>query len=105
MISIVTCECGSSEQLVRQSLHRYEYKKWATEPLTQGKTKSLSLVEELIRKYPDSLELKALYSHINNNGKWCVILGVSENGAKWSDIARRDMKSDVEAELIVNNFS
>lgn len=105
MIKLTTCECGGSENLVRQALHRYEYKKWAMEPIIKGKTKSLAMVEELIRKYPDNMDLKALYSHINNNGKWCVILGVSDSAVKWADISRRDMKSDVEAEIIVNNFN
>lgn len=105
MITIFTCDCGSAEGLVRQALHRYEYKKWAMEPIIKGKTKCLSEVEKLIRLHPDSSDLKALFSHINNNGKWCVILGMSGDSAKWSDISRSDLKSDVEAELVVKNFS
>ena len=106
MIKIVTCECGSSEQLVRQALHRYEYKNWAMEPIKKGKTASLTEVEALIRKFPDNSDFKSLYAHINNNGKWCVIIGYDKSGnARWSDISRNDMKSDVEAELIVQNFA
>lgn len=105
MIKLTACECGSSEQLIRNALHRYEYKKWAMEPIVKGKTKSLAMVEELIRQYPDNSDIKALYAHINNTGKWCVIIGISKNGIKWSDISRNDLKSDVEAELVVKNFS
>lgn len=106
MITLLTCECGSAEQLVRQALHRYEYKNWAMEPIHKGKTSSLVEVEKLIREFPDNSDLKALYSHINNNGKWCVILGYTKSGnVKWSDISHNDMKSDVEAELIVKNFA
>lgn len=105
MISIVTCECGSSEGLVRQALHRYKYKKWGTEPITKGKTQSLQVVEDLLRKYPRNPQLEALFSHINNTGKWAVILGYNDSGVKWSDISHNDMQSDVDAELIVENFS
>jgi Tol biopolymer transport system component len=91
---------------MRQALHRYEYRGWAMEPIIRGKTKSLSKIEELLRKFPDNQDLKALFSHINNNGKWCVILGYNKGGdVRWSDIAHNDLKSDVEAEAIVNNFS
>lgn len=106
MLSIVTCDCGSSEQLVRQHLHKYEYKKWAVEPIKKGKSTSLVEVERLIRQFPDNSDLKGLYAHINNNGKWCVIIGYNNQGnVKWSDISKNDLKSDVEAEAIVNNFS
>lgn len=106
MISIVTCDCGSSEQLVRQHLHKYEYSRWATEPILKGKTKSLAEVERLIRIYPDESDLRALFSFINNTGKWCVFIGYDDDGnVRWSDISHNDMKSDVEAEAIVANFS
>lgn len=105
MITIFTCDCGSAEGLVRQALHKYEYKKWAMEPIIKGKTKCLTEVEKLIRSHPDNSDLKALFAHINNNGKWCVILGMSGNTAKWSDISHNDLKSDVEAEAVVRNFS
>ena len=105
MILCITCECGSSEQLVRQTLHKYEFKGWATQPIVRGKTKSLAKVEELIRMYPDRPEFQALFSHINNTGKWVVILGVDGESSKWADISRRDMKSDIEAEAIIGHFS
>lgn len=105
MITLLACECGSSEQLIRQALHKYEYKNWAMQPIIKGKTKCLTEVERLIRAYPEDVSLRALFSHINSTGKWCVILGSDENGTRWSDISHHDMKSDIDAELIVENFS
>lgn len=105
MIVLLTCDCGSAEQRIRQSLHRYEYKNWAMEPIIKGKSQCLSKVEGLIRERQDEPALQALFSHINNNGKWCVILGLNKNGCKWSDISHGDMKSDVDAEIIIENFS
>lgn len=105
MLTLLTCECGGAENLVRQALHKYEYKNWAMEPIKKGKVASLSEIEELIRRYPDSSELKALFAHVNNSSKWCVIIGFNDNEIRWSDISRHDMKSDIEAESIVELFS
>lgn len=105
-ISIITCDCGSAEQLVRKHLHKYEYKNWAMEPIKKGKIASLNEIERLIRRFQDNSDLKSLFAHVNNVGKWCVIIGYTDNGnVKWSDISHNDMKSDVEAELIVQKFS
>ena len=105
MIKLLACDCGSSEQLVRQALHRYEYKNWAMEPLIKGKSKCLTEVEKMIRENPDDPSLRALFSHINNSSKWCVILGYNSTSSRWSDISHHDMKSDVDAEVIIENFS
>jgi hypothetical protein len=105
MISLVACSCGSSENLIRQALHKYKYKNWAMEPIKKGKTASLTEVERLIRKFPDDLGLKGLYSHINNTGKWCVIIGYNNDSVRWADISHNDMKSDVDAECIIEDFS
>lgn len=105
MIILLTCDCGSAEQLTRQCLHRYKYDNWAMEKIHKGKTASLSETEKLIRKYPTSDELRTLYSHINNSSKWVVILGIRNNTIRWTDIARGDMKSDIEAESIIEKLS
>lgn len=104
-IYCITCECGSSEQLTRQCLHRYGYKNWAMEKIYKGKTTSLTKVEELIQKSPTDDKLRALYSHINNSSKWVVILGIKGKNSHWADIARGDMKSDIEAESIIEKLS
>lgn len=105
MISLVACSCGSSENLIRQALHKYNYNNWAMAPIKQGKTASLTEVERLIRKFPDDLGLKGLYSHINSTGKWCVIIGYNKDSVRWSDISHNDMKSDVDAECIIEDFA
>ena len=105
MIKLIACDCGSSEQLIRQALHKYEYKNWAMEPIKKGKVASLSEIEELIRQYPDSTELKALFAFVNNSSKWCVVLGYDSEMVRWSDISKHDMKSDIEAEAIISRFA
>lgn len=105
MLVILTCECGSAEQLVRQALHRYEYKNWAMEPIYKGKSNCLQSVENMIRKFPENQRLKDLYAHINNNSKWAVFLGYDDEGADWADISHGKMKEDVDAEVVVNKYT
>lgn len=105
MIKLITCECGGSEGLVRRALHKYEYKNWAMEPVVKGKSKSLQVVEDLLRQYPKNPQLEALFSFISHTGKWAVIIGYNDEGVRWSDISHGDMKSDVEAENVVEIFS
>lgn len=104
MIVILTCECGSAEQLVRQALHRYEYKNWAMEPIYKGKNNCLQSVENIIRKFPNSPELQELFTHIKNNSKWAVFLGYNDDSVMWADISHGKMKEDAEAEIVVNKY-
>lgn len=105
MLVVLTCECGSAEQLVRSAMHRYEYKNWATEPIYRGRSNCLQSVENLIRKYPDSNRLKELYTHINNTSKWAVFLGYNDESVDWADISHGKMKEDVDAEAVVEKYT
>lgn len=105
MLVVLTCECGSAEQLVRSAMHRYEYKNWAMEPIYRGKKNCLQSVENLIRKFPDDQKLRELFAFINNNSKWAVFLGYDEESADWADISHGKMKEDVDAEVVVNKYT
>jgi len=104
-ICVLACDCGSSEQLARQALHRYEYKNWAMEPIYQGKAHSLQSVENLLRKFPQNPQLESLFNFIKGSGKWVVILGHDDQEVRWADISRNRMKEDADAEAIVRDFS
>lgn len=104
MIVILTCSCGSAEQLVRQALHKYEYRNWAMEPIYQGKENSLKSVENMMRKFPNNHRLEDLYAYINNNSKWAVFLGYDEESLEWADISHGRMKEDVEAQTVVEKY-
>lgn len=101
MITVVSCQCGSSDSLVRNFLHSVNYPEWMSIPINKGKEKSLSVVNQL----PPIPEKEMLKSFLKNASKWAVIIGYNETEMRWSDIAHNGPKSYIEAEFVVKNFS
>ena len=95
------CNCGSTEQLLRNFLHRCGYPDWLSIPIAIGKEKSMRLIER-IAPCP---EMGMLRSYLRDLGKWAVIIGQNERGCRWSDITHNVPNSTIEAEHIVETFS
>lgn len=100
-IRVCTCNCGSVDSLVRNFLHSVGYKDWLSIPIEKGKDKSISMLNCL----PPFPEKDMLRSFLDDASKWAVIVGYSENGMKWSDIAHNATSSRIEAEFLVKNFA
>lgn len=101
MISVVACQCGSSDSLVRNFLKSIGYQDWISVPIEKGKERSLSVLNRL----PSTPEKEMLQSFLKNASKWAVIIGYDETGMKWSDIAHNGPKSRIEAEFVVRTFA
>lgn len=101
MIVACGCHCGSTDNLIRNFLHRNGYPDWANIPIAKGRDKSLALLTT-IPNYP---EVEMLRNFLNNSSKWSVIIGYDDQGCKWSDIAHGGAKSQIEAELVLENYA
>ena len=101
MIAVCSCQCGSSDSLIRNFLKSAGYDNWLNIPIDQGKERSLALLNYL----PPTPEKDMLYSFIKGASKWAVIIGYTDTEMRWSNIASNDAKSRVEASLIVETFS
>lgn len=101
MIKIIACYCGSSDSLVRNYLKSVNYPEWMSIPITKGKEKSLSVINQL----PPSDGKEMLKSFLRDASKWAVIIGYNETECKWSDIAHNGPKSRIEAEFVIKTFS
>lgn len=97
---VMTCQCGSSDNLARNFLHSVGYKDWLYIPIYKGKEKSKKIIETI----PKSPEIEMLGNFLKNASKWVVILGYDGQKSKWADIAHNSTKSKIEAEFIVKNF-
>ena len=100
-IAVVTCNCGSADNLVRNFLSSENYKDWLTIPIYKGKEKTNSLLNSL-PQYP---EIDMLRNYLKNLGKYAVIIGYDERGCRWSDIAHNATKSKIEASLLLQTFA
>ena len=101
MIGVVACQCGSSESLARSFLKSVNYPDWMNIPIHKGKEKSLAFLNQL----PPVPEKEMLVNFIKGASRWVVIIGYDENTVKWSNIVHNPIKSKIEAEFIVKNFS
>lgn len=100
MIRVVTCLCGGSESLIRNFLKSIGYNDWLNIPITKGKEKSLSVINQL----PPTSEKEMLKNLLKNASKWAIIIGYNETSMKWSDISHNGPKSRIEAEALVNYY-
>lgn len=100
-ISACSCNCGSSDQLIRNFLKSVGYQDWLSIPIEKGKERSLALLNYL----PPAPEKEMLKSFLKGASKWAVIVGYDEEMVKWSDIAHNGPKSRIEAEFVVRGFA
>lgn len=96
----VTCNCGSSDKLIRRKLKLSGYADWLRIPVHKGKDASLSALGVV----PQTLEVSALRAYITSHSRFAVVLGVSGDTTRWADIASPSPKESIEAELIIKHF-
>lgn len=101
MITVVTCRCGSTEQLARRFLNEAGCPNPLEVPLYEGKEASLSFANSLLQ-YP---EAGMLANYVKNSSKWVIIVGWNEKGFRWADIVHSPTASRVEGQLIVETFA
>ena len=101
MLCIISCQCGSSDSLIRTFLKSVGYTEWMSIPINKGKDKSLSVLNQL----PNTPEKEMLKSFLRDASKWAVIIGYTEDQMRWSDIAHNGPRSRIEAEFVVKKFS
>lgn len=100
-LAVVACQCGSTDNLVRNFLKSVGYQDWISIPVHKGREKSLSVLNQL----PPTPEKEMLQGMLKNASKWAIIIGYDNEQCKWSDISHNWPKSKIEAEFVVRNFS
>lgn len=101
MIAVCSCQCGSSDNLIRGFLKTAGYQDWASIPIEKGKERSKAMLAYL----PNFPEAEMLANFLEGTSKWAVIIGYDEYGMRWSDIAHNGPKSKIEAEFILEQFA
>ena len=102
MLKVVSCQCGSSDNLIRGKMAKFHCNQALTIPIIKGKEKSLSALNTL----PQFPEVADLRLHIEAHSKWAIIIGYDDERLKWVDLANgSDLKNDVDAELLLAHFA
>lgn len=100
MIAICSCQCGSTDSLIRSFLKSVGYQDWMSIPIERGRERSLSL----LANFPPSDGKEMLQSFLKKASKWAIIIGYDDSQMLWSDIAHNGPKSRIEAEYVIKSF-
>lgn len=100
-IKVCSCQCGSTDSLIRGFLQSTGYKDWLTIPIAKGREASLAVLNGV----PRSAESEALREYLRRASKWAVIVGWGGGVCRWSDIAHSATKSRIEASLVIETFA
>ena len=102
MITSVACQCGSSDNLIRGKLAKYNGQVAMSVSIVKGREKSISKLNTL----PQFPEINEIKTHIEAHSKWAIIIGYDNEKMRWVDLANGTyIKNDVDAELLVKHFA
>lgn len=102
MLKVVSCQCGSSDNLIRGKLAKFHCNQALTISIIKGKEKSLSALNTL----PQFPEVADLRLYIEAHSKWAIIIGYDDERLKWVDLANGSyLKNDVDVELLLTHFA
>lgn len=104
MIFLLTCECGGVENLARKPLRRAGLSNWADIQIWKG-SEAKSIAKDLAERNPDVAMAQSLNAHLAQNSRFAVIVGTKNGRMAWSDVARNDSASLIEAQVLVESFA
>lgn len=105
MMALFACDCNGVTSLMRKILRSAGYENWLDEPIYKGKDRFREFYESLSKEYKDSLEIGALNQHIASVSSYAVVLGMKNGRIIWADAKAGDVKSRLDAELIVQKYA
>lgn len=105
MIKLLTCNCGSAEPLVRQTLRSSGITTWLTEPIHKGKEHCLTVLSYFPEPYHELLAFKALQDHLSTTSSYAIIIGYDDSSFYWSDIHSNAPQEVIQAQSILERFA
>lgn len=103
MIACVSCTCGFADNLIRTRLDKYGYRDALSVPIIKGKEKTKSFLNTLPQQHED---LTLLRNHLQGASKYAVVIGYSDDGMKWVDLANgKAIFNNVDLERILEHFT
>lgn len=90
--------------MARKPLRRADVQNWAEVPLYKGDS-AKNIAKQLLDKNPDNKMVVTLYNHINNSNRYAIVVGTDANRLAWTDVARGDSASMIEAQVLIESFA
>lgn len=105
-LKILTCTCGNSSNLARNTLKQVKNVPWLEVPIVKGKKETIKELDALPDFVKNSAEVKAFRAMLTHKSKFVVFLGYStaSKAVIWADVASGKIKEKLDAQLIVEKY-
>lgn len=101
-ISVIACQCGSSDKLVRQKLFKYGYSDYLSIPVPKGKDNSRRVLDSL----PQHPEISEIRKYLEGVSKYAIVIGYDEDDCGWVDLANgKSLMNGVDLSNILEHFA
>lgn len=101
---LLVCECGGAVGMAMKPLKRAGVENWADTPVYKG-AKAKQIAKEMADLNPDDQMCQTLYNHIKDKGRFAVVVGTDTSRLAWTDVARGDSASMIEAQVLIESFA
>ena len=105
MILLLACSCSGVVPLLRGVLREAGHSGWLDYPVYQGKQEALKTLDQFPDFYKQLPEFGALRGSISNRSSFAVAIGYDKDTFRWADVAMGDLKSKLDAEVIVRDYT
>ena len=105
MLAVVACTCGSAERLARKALKLAECDYWLDVPIYQGQNNFDKFINTLPDKLQKCKEAEILRYLVNKMSSYVVIAGYDNEKLVCADIKNGDVKSKLNADVIIRTFA
>lgn len=105
MLAVVACTCGSAERLARKALKLAECDYWLDVPIYQGKNNFDKFINTLPANLQHCKEAEVLRYLVNKMSSYVVIAGYDNEKLVCADIKNGDVKSKLNADVIIRTFA
>lgn len=105
MLAVISCTCGGAENLARKTLKLAECDYWLDVPIYKGENNVNKFIETLPANLQGCREAEALKYLANKVSSYVVIAGYDNEKLVCADIKNGDMKSKLDADVIIRAFA
>ena len=105
MLAVVSCTCGGAENFARKTLKLAGCDYWLDVPIYKGKDNVDRFIETLPANLQKCREAEALKYLANRASSYVVIAGYDNEKLVCSDIKNGDVKSKLDADVIIRAFA
>lgn len=105
MLAVVSCTCGGAENFARKILKLAECDYWLDVPIYKGKDNVDRFIETLPANLQKCREAEALKYLVAHASSYVVIAGYDNEKLVCADIKNGDIKSKLDADVIIRAFA